>query len=67
MKIRIMLKRSSQPPIETSAFVDYRTIIVDVDEITERFINGADCSGCGVSIDVVGVEKIWENHEPRTQ
>jgi len=56
MKIRIMLQRIAQPPIETRAGVDYRSIEIDVDEVTERFIKGADCGGCGISIDVVGVE-----------
>ena len=58
MKVRIMLKRIVQPPIETTAGIDYHSIEIEVDEITERFIKGADCSGCGVSIGVVGIEKL---------
>uniref|UniRef100_A0A6M3IQT5 Uncharacterized protein n=1 Tax=viral metagenome TaxID=1070528 RepID=A0A6M3IQT5_9ZZZZ len=57
MKIRIMLKRIVQPPIETQAGVDYHSFIFDVvDQTTLNFLTGADCRGCGVSIDVIGVE-----------
>lgn len=58
MKIRIMLKRIVQPPIETTAGIDYRSFEIQVDDITQRFIEGVDCGGCGISIDVVGIEKL---------
>ena len=34
MKVRIMLKRIVQPPIETTAGIDYHSIEIEVDEIT---------------------------------
>ena len=58
MKVRIMLKRIVQPPIETVAGIDYHSIEIELDEVASRFISGADCGGCGVSIDVVGIEKL---------
>lgn len=56
MKIRLIIKRTVQPPTGSSASVDFRTIDVDVDAVTERFMRGADCMGCSVSAYVVGSE-----------
>ena len=56
MKLRLIIKRTVQPPIDSSASVDFRTIDVDVDAVTERFMRGADCNGCAVSANVIGSE-----------
>jgi hypothetical protein len=57
MKIRLMLQRTVQPPIDTPASKDYKSFVFDVlqQEVLD-YLNGMDCQGCGVSIDCVGIE-----------
>ena len=57
MKVRIMLKRLVQPPIDTSAQPDNKSFVIDIlqQDILD-YLNGMDCQGCGVSIECVGFE-----------
>ena len=56
MILKIMLKRNIQPPIDTSASVDYKSFVITPEQSVIDYINGIDNKGCGVSIDVAGIE-----------
>lgn len=61
MKVRIMFRRTVQPPFETLAVTDFRSQVIEVNDIIGRFLNGADCGGCGISIGVAGIEIVDED------
>lgn len=56
MKIRLIIKRTVYHPIDTTVSVEFRTIDVDFDKTTERFMRGTDIRGCGIIANVIGSE-----------
>jgi len=64
MKIRIIFKRNIQPPIDTPAGIEHKTLEFYVGEEWENWLTGKDCESCSVWSTAVGYEIIKDNLTP---
>lgn len=58
--LRIILKRTVQPPIDTPASIEFKTVDVEVPPVLHDWMTGKDVSGCAVSAVAIGSENIKE-------
>ena len=65
MKIRIIFRRNIQPPIDTPAGVEYKTLEFYLGEEWENWLKGNDCQSCNVWATAIGSEIIKEENDER--
>lgn len=59
MKMRLIIKRTTQPPIDTPASIDFKTFDIDVlDNDVKDFITGQGNNMCTVTSIVIGSETL---------